>query len=93
MSTLILKGSILNFVAHTEDESILHEILEFCIAKANAIRSPDGMPPEVVEELREALLMSYDEKNLTSHEDFKQERAQWLTELRGSTQPSSSIGR
>ncbi len=83
MSTLILKGNILNFVAHVEDERLLREILEFCFAKSQELYPPDGMPPDVLLELKEALERSYDENNLTSQEVFKQERQQWLAELRG----------
>ena len=83
MSSIHLKRSILNVVARVEDEKTLREILDFCHAKAKELYPPDGMPPDVLAELLEVVERSYDEKNLTPHEVFKQERQQWLAELRG----------
>lgn len=80
MSTVLLKGNILNFVAHIEDESLLREILEFCFSKIKQEYPPDGMPPDILAELKGAIQRSYDEENLIPHEAVKQERAQWSHE-------------
>ena len=83
MSAILLKGNILNFVAHVEDEQLLREILEFCFAKAKMLYPPDGMPPEILAELKEALHRSHDEQYLISNESFKERRKLWLAESLG----------
>ena len=83
MTTVEIKGNFLNFLASIEDSSLLKEMLATCIEIARKEIKSDSMPPEILDELEEAVRRSCDEENLIPHEDVQNEMTKWLKGLPG----------
>jgi hypothetical protein len=78
MSTVELKGNFLNFLAEIEDPGLLRRMLSVCLEMANKEAIVEGMPPEILTELQEAVRMSDDEANLVPHETVIKDLKTWL---------------
>lgn len=78
MTTIELKGQLLNLIARLEDEKSLRAILDYCMGISRKVDMLEDMPPEALQELELAIRESYETEDETPHEAVLQMAETWL---------------
>ncbi len=78
MTTIELKGQLLNVIARLEDEHLLKEILNFTIGVAKKTDMLEDMPAEAIVELELALEDSLVDATGTPHDEVMKMAYSWL---------------
>jgi hypothetical protein len=78
MTTIEIKGQLLNIIARLEDENLLKEILEYSIGVARDTDTLEDLSPEALAGLELAIEESYEDENGTPHEEVMQMAEEWL---------------
>lgn len=78
MSTVELKGQLLNIIARLEDENMLKDILEYCIDVAQGPDMLNDLSPDALAELQEAIQDSFQDDDGIPHDEVIQMAEEWL---------------